>query len=96
MTPEQITQGLYDWLLKASRIDDLPFGARPCSWDELVALDPVIAGRWREGTRLLLETIGARPDEDEHLNFVGTRTATPPPALDGEPGEEPPPVRPDD
>jgi hypothetical protein len=98
MTPEQITQELHDWLMRASRIAPLPMGTRPCTWAELSVRDPETAGKWRLGVALFLDTIGAREvgDGDEHLNFIGEVVPDPQPAPDSEPGEEPPNVRPDD
>ena len=96
MTPEQITRNLYSWLIAASRVD-LPMGTRTVSWDELVARDPDLAARWRRGVDLFLEAIGIAGDEDDpHLNFIGASLPAPELATDADPGDEPPPARPDD
>jgi hypothetical protein len=98
MTPEQITRNLYTWLMEASRIDHLPMGFHPCTWDQLRDLDPGLARKWQLGVDLFLATIGASvpQDGDEHLNFIGTILPVPEPAPESEPGEDMPPVRPDD
>jgi len=98
MTPERITQGLYEWLMHASRLENMPMGFRPCSWDELQKADPGLADQWRLGVELFLTTIGATDagDGDEHLNFVGSVVLEEVPVTNLLPGDEPPPVRPDD
>jgi hypothetical protein len=96
VTPEQITEGIYGWLMAASRLNGLPMGTRPCTWTELAARDPTLAGQWRTGVGLLLDAIGAVPDDDDHLNFTCLPLAPVEVAADNEVGEEPPPVRPDD
>lgn len=98
MTPEDITRNLYTWLMHASRIDGLPMGAKPCSWDQLRDLDPALAARWQLGVDMFLDTIGAGvpQDDDAHLNFIGSIVLDLEPAPDDEPGSEPPPARPDD
>jgi hypothetical protein len=96
MTPEQITRNLYVWLTHASRIDGLPMGSRPCTWDQLGALDPALAAKWRLGVDLFLAAIGAHPDEDDHLNFVGSVILDLEAAPATDEGSEPPPVRPDE
>jgi hypothetical protein len=96
MTPEDITRNLYTWLMQASRIDGLPMGTRPASWDELRGRDPELASKWQLGVDLFLVTIAAKLDDDPHLNFIATTLLAPTIAPDDEPGSEPPPVRPDD
>ena len=98
MTPERITRGLYEWLMHASRLEGLPMGFRPTTWDELDRVDPELAAKWRLGVTRFLEAIGAADvgDEDEHLNFVGSVVLEEDPAQNMLPGDEPPPVRPDD
>ena len=86
MTPEQITEGLYSWLMRASRIDGLPMGSRPATWNELVAQDPDRAACYRAGVNLFLGAIGATADDDEHLNFAGEVLAPPPLASDDDGG----------
>ena len=94
MTAEQITKGLYGWLMQASRLNDLPMGTRPCTWIELSARDPALADQWRTGVGLFLDAIGAQPDDDDHLNFNCYPVEPEPWRMDV--GEDPPPVRPDD
>lgn len=89
MTPEQITRGLYDWLTATSRIDNMPMGMRPCTWDELQHDDPDLAARWRIGIDMFLDAIGARPDAEPHLNFIGSIVVKDAPlAGDDDPGDE--------
>jgi hypothetical protein len=78
VTPEQITEAIYTWLMRASRIEDLPVNARVMTWAELNGLEPGMAAGWREGVARLLESIGAHPDEDEHLNFRQPTLPQPP------------------
>ena len=96
MTPEQITEGLYEWLMRASRLDGLKPTERPARWGELSARDPELAAKWRQGVNLFLTAIEAKPDDEVHLNFSGSLLPEPELAPDGDPGDEQPPVRPDD
>ena len=88
MTPEQITRNLYTWLTDASRITDLPMGFRPATWQQLVLANPKMASAWRLGVDDFLGRIGARIDEDEHLNFVGAIPLEPTLASPDDPGDE--------
>jgi hypothetical protein len=90
MTPDDITRALYNWLLAASRVDELPMGSRPATWDEVRDRDPDLAAKWRLGVDLFLTAIEAEDggDDDPHLKFIAS--PMPPPRMAGEddPGAE--------
>lgn len=89
MTPEQITEGLYTWLMDSSRIGNIPMGFRPCTWTQLKVADPATATMWRLGVDSFLDHIGAQSDDDAHLNFIGSTVLEETPlASDDDPGLE--------
>jgi hypothetical protein len=90
LTSEQLTRNLYNYLIASSRIDNMPMGHRPASFDELARNEPRQADNWRLGVRAFLDAIGATNDDDDHLNFTGSPlpVAPPPELVKGDEGEE--------